>query len=173
MLPESDWEIKGGAAMKGDRQFEREYREWKEKETPDLWGRIECQLKEHPEQKKAKARPGLRRVYGFGLAVAAAAVFVAVLPGLPGRLWSAAGVGFSISVSATGAVSASCGTDFFFLSRVFIFFRKKGLFKRINHNTKYLSVSIYFPSFIIYAVLTLKVLYVIIFFGGLSVIRPE
>ena len=88
-------------------------------------------------------------------------------------LSSAAGVGFSISVSATGAVSASCGTDFFFLSRVFIFFRKKGLFKRINHNTKYLSVSIYFPSFIIYAVLTLKVLYVIIFFGGLSVIRPE
>lgn len=73
--------------MRGDRQFEREYREWKEKEAPDLWGRIECQLKEHPERKGAKVRPGSRRVYGFGLAVAAAAVFVAVLPGLSGRLW--------------------------------------------------------------------------------------
>lgn len=85
--------------MRGDRQFEREYREWKEKEAPDLWGRIECQLKEHPEREGAKVRPGSRRVYGFGLAVAAAAVFVAVLPGLSGRLWqrgmdreSAAGV---------------------------------------------------------------------------------
>ena len=44
--------------MRGDRQFEREYREWKEKEAPDLWGRIECQLKEHPEREGAKVRPG-------------------------------------------------------------------------------------------------------------------
>lgn len=61
-----------------EKQFEKEYRREKQQSAPDLWNRIEPNLKEHPERKR-KFRP-------YGIAAAAAVILVAVLPAVKNGL---------------------------------------------------------------------------------------
>ena len=52
VLPYSDSEVKGGAAVMDEKQLKAEYRKWRQQETPDLWSRIESNLKEHSDREK-------------------------------------------------------------------------------------------------------------------------
>ncbi len=82
--------------MMDEKQLEQEYRKLKHQDVPDLWNRIEANLKDHPErvskaqsdvQKAAqkgvrKVEPGKRPVYGMAAAAAAVLVLVIAAPQL-------------------------------------------------------------------------------------------
>ena len=57
VLPDGNPETERGAAMMDEKQLELEYRNMKRQAAPDLWDRIEKNLKEHPERVVAAAEP--------------------------------------------------------------------------------------------------------------------
>ncbi len=69
-----------------EKQLKAEYRKWRQQETPDLWSRIESNLKEHPDRDKEQEemqkirsfQPGRRIFPTSAVAAAAVAVMVAV-----------------------------------------------------------------------------------------------
>ncbi|MCI8576215.1 MAG: hypothetical protein HFG64_01560 [Lachnospiraceae bacterium] len=89
--------------MMDEKQLELEYRNMKRQAAPDLWDRIEKNLKEHPERVVAAAEPQkgavdktvsigtykrqkAGRTYGMAAAAAAVLVLVAALPAMRQRL---------------------------------------------------------------------------------------
>ena len=86
VLSYSDSEVKGGAAVMDEKQLKAEYRKWRQQETPDLWSRIESNLKEHSDREKDQEetkkirsfQPGRRIFPTSAVAAAAVAVMVAV-----------------------------------------------------------------------------------------------
>lgn len=54
VLSEGDAEIKGGAAVMDEQRLKQEYQNWKRQSAPELWDRIEKNLKNYPERKLAK-----------------------------------------------------------------------------------------------------------------------
>lgn len=85
--------------MMDEKQLEREYRSIKQQAAPDLWNRIEGNLKEHPEREAAGTQPEIRRgkpasrrrgsfrrVYGMAAAAAALAVLVTAVPVMRSRM---------------------------------------------------------------------------------------
>lgn len=59
-----------------NKEFEDEYRKLKKQAVPDLWNRIEPNLKEHPEQRQVVHKIPIRKQLGGLTAVAAATVFL-------------------------------------------------------------------------------------------------
>lgn len=85
--------------MKDEKQLEREYRSIKQQAAPDLWNRIEGNLKEHPEREAAGEHPEIcrrepasgrrgsfRPAYGMAAAAAAIAVLVTAVPVMRSRM---------------------------------------------------------------------------------------
>lgn len=91
VLSYSDSEVKGGAAVMDEKQLKAEYRKWRQQETPDLWSRIESNLKEHPDRDKEQEemqkirsfQPGRRIFQTSAVAAAAVAAMVAVKMSVP------------------------------------------------------------------------------------------
>lgn len=94
--------------MKDEKQLEREYRSIKQQAAPDLWNRIEGNLKEHPEREAAGEHPeweaarehleicrrepasgrrgSFRPAYGMAAAAAAIVVLVTAVPVMRSRM---------------------------------------------------------------------------------------
>lgn len=76
-----------------EKRLESEYRRLKQQEAPDLWNRIEANLKDHPGEEKAPERTGHvpsfqheRRIFQMSAAAAAVvAAVIAVRVTLPGQ----------------------------------------------------------------------------------------
>ena len=84
--------------MMGENRFEQEYRKLKHQAAPDLWDRIEANLKEHPERMqnaqqehtevskvsnesdKVRSLPSRKAAYGVAAAAAAVVVLLAAAP---------------------------------------------------------------------------------------------
>ena len=100
VLPDSDSEVEGGAVMMDEKRLEQEYRKLKHQQAPDLWKRIEENLREHPERNREgmKTEPDLgkalqpaekrrislhkRQVYGMATAAAAMLALMVAAPRL-------------------------------------------------------------------------------------------
>lgn len=63
-----------------EKQLEQEYRKQKTQSAPDLWDRIEKNLKDHPEREKEEKKVLRLRPYGFAAAAAAVLVLAVSVP---------------------------------------------------------------------------------------------